>query len=128
MIAERSKERSRAYRKRNHEAVLAANRAYRANNHDKAALWGRKARLKEHGWTLEEWDAAVERQGGLCAVPGCGRPVEVADHCHEGGHAREALCGGCNKALGLIADSPARARGLAVYLIRHGRADEASVA
>jgi hypothetical protein len=113
------KERSRTNRRNRREAINETNRLYREQNPDKARTWARRSKRKANGWAPGEWEAALERQGGLCAVRDCGRPATDADHCHATKTARGALCSGCNKALGLLGDSVARIQGLAEYLSGH---------
>jgi hypothetical protein len=55
------------------------------------------------GITLEEYDAMLQTQGGVCAVCGGieeGRRLAV-DHCHESGVVRALLCTSCNWQLGV---------------------------
>lgn len=73
-----------------------------------------------YGISLAEYHAMVEKQGGVCAI--CGRSDEVhgralaIDHCHDTGVVRGALCGPCNRAIGLFKDDPSRLRNAAAYL------------
>ena len=75
-------------------------------------------KLAEHGITLEEYDAALKKQGGCCAV--CGRPSMKGrlrvDHCHKRNLFRGLLCEPCNLAIGLLRDDPALAHALGRYL------------
>jgi hypothetical protein len=69
------------------------------------------------GLTLEDWDEMLARQGGECANPACHADTSLqVDHCHETGQIRWLLCGGCNTALGMTREDPARLRGLAELL------------
>jgi hypothetical protein len=59
----------------------------------------------------EDWMAKLERQGGVCAVQGCGREPTCLDHDHamdacEPDSHRGVLCNGCNPLLGRFLDSP----------------------
>lgn len=119
--------RTLAWRQKNWQRTLQHNKDWRQRNPDKQRLIGFRQHLKRQGWTYEAWLAAMEAQQGICAIEGCERPAECADHCHTSGRARKLLCGSCNKALGLIYDNPAVARGLAAYLEAH-RADGEGVA
>lgn len=74
-----------------------------------------------YGVPLAVIDAALEAQGGLCAVSGCGRPARDLDHDHAccptqracGQCARGMICHSCNRCLGEAKDGldVLRARG-----------------
>jgi len=68
--------------------------------------------------SLEQYERAVERQGGVCFVCGAspkpGQRLQV-DHDHETDVVRALLCYGCNSALGIMKEDPERLRRLAVY-------------
>lgn len=76
--------------------------------------------LKEyHHIEPEVYGGIWRAQGGRCANPGCrcvlplvGREVHV-DHNHETGVVRRLLCGSCNVAYGMLAESRDRILGLA---------------
>lgn len=71
------------------------------------------------GITLEDRDAMLAAQGGVCAS--CGESdVESwnVDHCHQTGKIRGILCGHCNRMLGQAKDDPERLRRGAEYLER----------
>lgn len=85
----------------------------------------RRSNLKQsYGITLEEYDAMLAAQGGVCGACGgveTGRNaygvVSLAvDHDHETGKIRGLLCMKCNRALGLIGDSIEAAKNLLRYL------------
>lgn len=84
----------------------------------------RKERLKKYGLKLPQFQAMVDRQGGVCAVcsdpPEEGKPLHI-DHCHRTGKVRALLCPPCNVAIGLLKDSPSRAMAVARYLKQHGQ-------
>lgn len=77
---------------------------------------GRAYHLKKHyDMTVEQYDAMVVQQGGLCA--GCKRQLKlVVDHDHATGAVRGLLCMDCNTTLGYVHDQPEVLRALAVYL------------
>jgi hypothetical protein len=68
---------------------------------------GRKAHLKAHyDMTLEEYEALVAEQNGVCFV--CGgvnpkNPLHV-DHNHQTDQVRCLLCTRCNTAVGVLED------------------------
>lgn len=65
----------------------------------------RDRHLRErYGMTKEEFDKAVEKQGG-CAL--CDREgALVVDHCHVTGKVRGIVCRSCNAAMGMAGDDP----------------------
>lgn len=83
----------------------------------------RRSQLKRlYGITLETYDEMLAEQSGACAICGgtcaTGRALAV-DHNHTTGAVRALLCGACNKALGLLRDSPSLLRAAADYLDKH---------
>jgi hypothetical protein len=68
-------------------------------------------RLKyRFGIDMADYDALLEKQGGVCAVckqedPVKGRALAV-DHNHKTGKVRGLLCSKCNKGIGLFKESP----------------------
>jgi Recombination endonuclease VII len=90
----------------------------------------RKTALARHGMTVEDYEAKLTAQGGVCAL--CGRepgvrpkrdggapPALHADHDHETGKYRDLLCTTCNTGLGCLQDDPALLRAAAEYIERH---------
>lgn len=84
----------------------------------------RAGALAQYGITPEDYDALLEKQGGVCAI--CGghqrrkirRRYFAVDHDHLTGAVRGLLCDHCNSAIGLLGDDPARCRQAAEYLER----------
>lgn len=76
----------------------------------------------KHRRTARRYGISVERARALQESPChvCGGATETAhiDHCHKTGLVRGALCGRCNRALGLLDDDPERIRALAGYIER----------
>lgn len=65
----------------------------------------RNARFQRlYGITVEQYDAMLNSQGGLCAR--CGQTSSgmrlAVDHCHDTGRVRGLLCGPCNTYLGRL--------------------------
>ena len=102
----------------------------RRNDPKARALANRKWRLmKEFGITVEQYDAMLAEQNGVCAV--CKQPESLIhhltqkpsplsiDHCHSSGKVRQLLCNRCNTTLGKVADNPDLLEKLAAYLRRH---------
>ena len=68
----------------------------------------RAANIKyRYGMSLEEYEAMLQRQGGVCAICyekcASGKPLSV-DHCHATGALRGLLCSHCNHGLGKFKD------------------------
>ena len=78
-------------------------RQYRAKD-----KWTLKKRCARHGITPEEFWSMYEEQDGTCPV--CDKAIEAEDsaidHNHKTGEVRGILCKSCNRALGLLGDSP----------------------
>lgn len=82
------------------------------------------AQLRRYGMLRADYDRMMLHQGGVCAI--CLRPETArrrgvlralcVDHNHQTNYNRGLLCSSCNRAIGFLADDPARARALAAYL------------
>lgn len=88
----------------------------------------------KYGITYGDVLSMLERQGGRCAIceskithGGRGRHSTNVDHCHLSGDVRGILCTECNKALGLLKDSPLIAASAARYLARSAKAEGTTV-
>lgn len=64
-----------------------------------------------YGITMTQYRTLWLAQGGVCAI--CRKPERVErnrllviDHDHVSGHVRGLLCSQCNRAIGLLGDSP----------------------
>jgi len=81
-----------------------------------------KKRCARHGITEEEFWSLYEEQDGTCPV--CDRAIEAKgsaiDHNHETGDVRGILCKNCNRALGLLGDSPETMARAESYLLEKG--------
>lgn len=100
-------------------------RAYDRARYAKDPLRVKATNLRlNYGISLDDYLAMFEAQRGLCKV--CSRPETrtnrgvvmrlAVDHCHTTGKVRGLLCADCNRAIGLLADSPDRLRAAAMYL------------
>lgn len=102
-------------RAKNPESSRASSRKYK-----KAAYWKDPAKYRlraqaaRYGLKSADVTAMLEAQGGLCAVCGEERPLQV-DHCHATGVVRALLCNLCNSALGYAKEDASRLRALADY-------------
>jgi hypothetical protein len=77
--------------------------------------WKRRYLMRVYNITLEEYNAVLVEQGGVCAI--CGKSEEIknpsardrsslaVDHCHETGKIRGLLCFKCNTGIGALGDS-----------------------
>lgn len=75
----------------------------------------------QYGISIEDYDAMLAKQDGLCAI--CGTPADESthgklhvDHCHATGKVRGLLCSACNPALGLFRDEIERLQAAIRYL------------
>lgn len=81
----------------------------------------KERRLKVYGITLEEFNALLKFQGGVCVICGYSdrsnpKIFPFVDHSHSAKHVRGILCSRCNHGLGNFRDSPALLRKAAKYL------------
>jgi hypothetical protein len=89
---------------------------------------GRQRKLAKYGLTLDQYNALLSAQSGVCAI--CANPETardhrhsrvrslVVDHCHKSGRVRGLLCGACNVGLGKLRDSADVLRAAIAYLER----------
>ena len=78
---------------------------------------------RNYGLTVEEYDAMLEAQCGVCVcgnVCATGKRLAV-DHDHKTGEVRGLLCRRCNSILGYVDDDIALLVTLTEYLRRHGQ-------
>jgi Recombination endonuclease VII len=77
---------------------------------------------KKYGITLEQYQAMLEKQNGVCAVGGehckSGRALSV-DHDHTTGKLRGLLCGNCNRGIGYLQDDPELIRAALEYILSY---------
>ena len=77
---------------------------------------------RKYGLTLNLFEALVSAQLGNCAICGVNEDLDLhVDHDHRTKKVRGLLCGKCNKAIGLLNDSPETLRAAAEYLERSER-------
>ena len=116
------------HKARNLELVRSRGRtyakAYRERHPDRKRASELASQLRKYGLTPETFERICAEQGGLCPV--CALPLSessvrpAVDHNHETGQVRGVLHPQCNRALGLLRDSPERLRRAALYLERGG--------
>jgi hypothetical protein len=85
---------------------------YRENRERQLRSSERSRIRRQYGLSVEEYRELIARG---CAVCGSHDRM-VIDHCHETERVRNALCTGCNLALGAVGDDPERLELLAAYL------------
>jgi hypothetical protein len=92
--------------------------AYRARLRDAKRTNARRSFLKvTYGISLEDYDAMLARQGGVCATCRKRRSGRLCvDHCHVTGKVRGLLCRNCNFGLGLFRDDADVVERAAAYL------------
>lgn len=82
---------------------------------------------RRYGITLEAFEAMEKAQGYRCAICGTEKARKQSgkvddclhvDHCHTTGKVRGLLCLSCNRAVGLIKDSPEIAERMGAYLTK----------
>lgn len=113
------------------ERKTATNRAtYKRTKTERPDDFTKQGRAKilrqRYGITLEDFDALLAAQGGVCPCGATtsgvivnGKPNAMCvDHDHATGAVRGVLCDACNRIVGLAGDDPARLEGLAAYLRR----------
>jgi hypothetical protein len=67
--------------------------------------WKKRNLCRRYNITVEQYDAMLQQQLGLCKI--CNQqPKKICvDHCHETGIVRGLLCGTCNTAIGLFKEN-----------------------
>jgi hypothetical protein len=73
-----------------------------------------------YGITDADFTRMSNEQGRRCAICRVRIATDV-DHDHKTGKVRGLLCGSCNRALGLMKDTPHRLEAAAKYLRKHTR-------
>ena len=116
---EKRKEYQRTYYLANRQKALDHATQWRKDNSERHAEVKRRYNLRiQYGLTVEQYDAMLETQGGVCAICGdlpSGKALHV-DHNHKDGAIRGLLCNRCNRCLGLFKDDPAVIKAALDYL------------
>jgi hypothetical protein len=93
---------------------------------EKQRRYNLKQLCKKRGITVEEYDAMLTAQNGVCAICKKRKPWGrggsdslCIDHCHKTNKVRALLCFGCNTAIGLAEDNPFLLDAMAEYLRKH---------
>jgi hypothetical protein len=85
---------------------------WQTENPEKYYRMMRNSKLKVYGLTIEDYEALLEEQKGVCKIcekpetKGTGRDkgTLAVDHCHRTGKVRGLLCSSCNRGLGFFGD------------------------
>lgn len=108
-----------AMRERRSEELAEYQRLWRATHKTNAARHDRRQNLKSYGLTPEQYDAMLEKQGGVCAICRKAPPAQrrlAVDHDHVTGVVRGLLCTSCNLGLGKFMESLELLRRAVAYL------------
>lgn len=114
---------AKSYYEANRDEIREAERRKKRGDPEKYALYERKRALARYGLTIEDYDALLEDQAGVCAI--CGKPCRsgrrlAVDHCHTSGKVRGLLCVTCNQGLGAFEDNPELFSAAVRYLRERG--------
>lgn len=133
--AERVRENARLYYKKNADEIKAKAKAKRAQNPESSRRAVKKWQeqnpekhrrsyknwhlKKKYGVTIEQYEAMLLQQGGVCAI--CKKPpVEgvclSVDHNHQTGEVRGLLHSSCNLGIGNFEEDPQLMRNAADYI------------
>ena len=96
-----------------------ASSQWKKDNKEKNSISIQKAKLKaKYGITLEQYEAMVKEQKGVCYICKSENPNRKlnVDHCHKTGKIRKLLCNKCNMTLGLLNDSSELLKQFIFYL------------
>jgi hypothetical protein len=115
----------RCYRAANKDKINAKQREryktdpeYRERKRANGLRSSLKRQLKKHGMSVEDYQAMLLRQGGVCGI--CKRPPGKrrlsVDHCHKTGQVRGLLHSNCNSGIGFYGDDARLTREAAAYL------------
>jgi hypothetical protein len=136
---ERQAKLARRHYEANREKIIARTRSYALADPEKRRLYAKKWHQdnierrkkyylknilkKQYGLTVEQYEAMLKEQHGLCAI--CQKPPKKrrldVDHDHADGHVRQLLCERCNKGMGCFEDSPQLLEAALRYLRKHSQ-------
>jgi hypothetical protein len=124
----------RKERNKNNVERITKNKNWRHTNKEHLKTWRATYRaqnpelMKHHmlktryGITLDDYKQMLLEQNNCCMICKCefdassNNTSPVVDHCHTTNKVRGALCGACNKALGLFKDSQMALQNAIEYL------------
>jgi hypothetical protein len=88
------------------------------NSEPRQEQYRRKHFFTRYGITLEQYEAQLDKQGGVCAIC-CNPPTTrrlCVDHNHETGEVRGLICNSCNRGLGYLKDDSRLLKAAVQYL------------
>ena len=97
---------TRKWSQKNNVKVNSKNKDYyHSLTPEQKILRNRRQQVSLYGLTLENYDAMLEKQNGVCAICSQKTPGNLhIDHNHQTNEVRGLLCGKCNRAIGLLND------------------------
>lgn len=115
---ESSIERTKRWQRENPEKYKAWRERNLAANSERRRKWHRRYHLRsKYGLSVEDYEFLMVVYDSKCGICGREQPDGLhIDHEHESGRIRGLLCGSCNRAIGLMQDSPKVLRAAAKYL------------
>lgn len=113
---EKRRQRRKDYYQKNKEKEKSLMKEWRKANPDRHRKAAKRSHFKKmYGLTEEQVESLLVQANYCCQV--CGRKEDLnIDHCHATGCVRGILCGSCNRALGLLQDSPEVITSLLTYI------------
>ena len=118
-----NKEYMRIYNAENKEKIATSAKLRYQRRKEEAKACSFKSKLKRHGWTPEAVEDVKREQRNCCAI--CKKEFKDTPHSdHEHtvpSKPRGLLCGPCNRALGMLCDSPELCESAAAYLRKWGK-------
>lgn len=110
------RETNRKYYLANKEKRTFLTKRWHKENPERARLIGRRHKAKKYGTTIEHFELYCKLIDHKCEICGAFSRTLHIDHDHSTNTFRGALCGHCNRGLGMYRDNPARLRKAAEYL------------
>jgi hypothetical protein len=113
------------YIQKNREKINSYNRkAYHSLTSEEKKKRNRAQQVSLYGLTLEQYDAMIIKQKGVCAICGCPEtnPKKTnmcIDHDHNTGKVRSLLCDRCNRGIGAFSDNIELLEKSILYLKNH---------
>jgi sulfur transfer complex TusBCD TusB component (DsrH family) len=113
------------YIEKNRKKINAYNRkTYNSLSEEEKTIRNRRQQVALYGLTLEQYDAMVIEQNGVCAICKQSETVSIKknmciDHDHKTGKVRQLLCDKCNRGIGYFNESIDALEQAVLYLKKH---------